>query len=184
MTIYGFGAMRLPLIDETVFDSVDEEKVTELIDRYMESGYNHFDTVYPYHDGASEKILKKCLVDRYPRDSFTLADKMPSFSLENEGDLDKFFEEQLENCGVDYFDYYMLHNVSTWTLDALRKFNGYDFLVNLKKTGKAKHIGISVHDNAEILEEVFKEMPELEFVLLQINYLDWENESIQAKECY
>ena len=184
MTIYGFGAMRLPLIDETVFDSVDEEKVTELIDRYMESGYNHFDTGYPYHDGASEKILKKCLVDRYPRDSFTLADKMPSFSLENEGDLDKFFEEQLENCGVDYFDYYMLHNVSTWTLDALRKFNGYDFLVNLKKTGKAKHIGISVHDNAEILEEVFKEMPELEFVLLQINYLDWENESIQAKECY
>ncbi|WP_303337828.1 aldo/keto reductase [Methanobrevibacter sp.] len=184
MMQYGFGAMRLPQKDETDFTSIDEEEFEKMVETYMDSGYSHFDTAYPYHDGASEKMIRKYVVEKYPRDSFTLANKMPSFELQRQEDLDDIFNLQLERCGVDYFDYYMLHNVSTWTLDALRKFNAYDHLVNLKREGKAKHIGISLHDNAEILEEVLKEMPEIEFVLLQINYLDWENESVQSRECY
>lgn len=184
MMKYGFGAMRLPLKDETDQQSIDEKEFEKMVETYMESGYNYFDTAFPYHDGKSEEMLKKYLVKKYPRESYILADKMPSFSLENEEDLDKFFQIELERCGVGYFDYYMLHNVSTWTLDAVRKTKAYDHLVNLKKEGKAKHIGISTHDNAEILEEVLKEMPEIEFVQIQINYLDWENDSIQSKECY
>lgn len=184
MMKYGFGAMRLPLKDETDQQSIDEVEFEKMVDAYMESGYNYFDTAFPYHDGKSEELLGKYLVGRYPRDSFLLASKMPSFALQKKEDLDMFFNIQLERCGVDYFDYYMLHNVSTWTLDALRKTNAYDYLVELKKTGKAKRIGISLHDNAEILEEVLNEMPEIEFVQLQINYLDWENESIQSRECY
>lgn len=184
MVSYGFGAMRLPLKDETDVESVDFDKTQEMIDRSMGSDFNYFDTAYPYHNGKSEEALRKCLVERYPRDSYLLADKLPSFFLNNKEDMEKYFEEELKRCGVDYFDYYMLHNVSTWTLDALRQFDAYDFMKNLKKEGKVKHIGISLHDNAEILEEVLKEMPEIEFVQLQINYLDWENESIQAKQCY
>lgn len=184
MITYGFGAMRLPIKNNDNPESIDEKELEKMIDRYMESGYNLFDTAYPYHLGKSEEMIRKHLVERYPRESFLLSNKMPSFELKDEKDLDKFFKIQLERCGVDYFDYYMLHNVSTWTLDALRKTNAYGYLLNLKKENKAKHIGISIHDNAEILEEVLKEMPKIEFVLLQINYLDWENESIQAKECY
>lgn len=184
MMSYGFGAMRLPQIDETNLESVDEKEFEKMVNAYMDSGYNYFDTAYPYHNGESERMLKKYLVEKYPRDSFLIADKLPSFLLQNKEDVENFFTEQLERCGVEYFDYYMLHNVSTWTLDALRKFKAWDYLKKVKEEDKVKHIGISLHDNAEILEEVLKEMPEIEFVQLQINYLDWENESIQAKECY
>lgn len=184
MIQYGFGAMRLPLTDETDFESVDRDETQKMIDAYMESGYNFFDTAYPYHNGESERILKECLVNKYPREDFILMNKLPSFFLTKEEDMENFFNEQLERCGVDYFDYYLLHNVSTWTLDALREFNAYEFIKKLKDEGKIKHIGISLHDNAEILEEVLNEMPEIEVILLQINYLDWENESIQARECY
>lgn len=184
MMKYGFGAMRLPLNDSENPQSVDEDELEMMIDCYMDSGYNFFDTAFPYHDGKSEEMLKKHLVERYPRESFLLSDKMPSFCLQKKEDLEKFFQIQLERCGVDYFDYYMLHNVSTWTLDALRKTGAYEYLLNLKRSGRVKHIGISIHDSAEVLDEILTEMPDVEFVLLQINYLDWENESIQSKECY
>lgn len=184
MTQYGFGAMRLPQMDEDVFESVDIEETQKMVDTYIDAGYNFFDTAYPYHNGESEKALKKCLVEKYPREDFILMDKLPSFALTKKEDMENIFEEQLERCGVDYFDYYLLHNVSTWTLDALREFDAYEFMKKLKNEGKIKHIGISLHDNAEVLEEVLKEMPEIEAILLQINYLDWENESIQARECY
>lgn len=181
---YGFGAMRLPLRDPADPQSVDEDELESMIDRYMDSGYNFFDTAFPYHEGKSEGMLKKHLVERYPRDSFLLSDKMPSFCLQEREDLEKFFQLQLERCGVDHFDYYMLHNVSTWTLEALRRTGAYEYLLDLRNKGRVKHIGISIHDSAEVLDGILTEMPEVEFVLIQINYLDWENESIQSRECY
>ncbi len=184
MIQYGFGAMRLPLNDEDDFCSVDIGETQKMIDSYMDAGYNFFDTAYPYHNGVSETTLKECLVKKYPRESFILMNKLPSFVLDKKEDMERIFNEQLDRCGVDYFDYYLLHNVSTWTLDALRKFDAYEFIKKLKDEGKVKHIGISLHDNAEILEEVLKEMPDIEVILLQINYLDWENDSVQSKKCY
>lgn len=183
MIKYGFGAMRLPLVNDD-FNVIDLEQTQEMVDYYMNAGYNYFDTAYSYNNGASEKALKKCLVEKYPREDFFIADKLPSFALTRKEEMEIIFAEQLERCGVDYFDYYLLHNVSTWTLDALRKFDAYEFIKGLKDEGKVKHIGISLHDNAEILKEVLEEMPEIEFVQLQINYLDWDNESIQSRECY
>ena len=180
----GFGAMRLPLTNEEDQTSIDYEQGIKMVDAFMEAGYNYFDTAYPYHLGQSEEFLKEALVKKYPRDSFYLADKMPSFSIEKEEDLSRFFNEQLERCGVDYFDFYLLHNVSNWTKKAFTEIDSFGYMKKMKDEGKIKYLGISYHDDAEFLEEVLTNHPEIEFVQLQINYLDWENESIQAKECY
>lgn len=180
----GFGAMRLPITDENNQKSIDYEQASKMVDAFMDAGYNYFDTAYPYHLGGSEEFLKEALVKKYPRDSFYLADKMPLFFIEKEEDLARIFNEQLERCGVDYFDYYLLHNVSNWTKKAFTEIDSFGYMKQLKREGKIKHLGISYHDDAEFLEEVLNEHPEIEFVQLQINYLDWENESIQAKECY
>ncbi len=181
---FGFGLMRLPLKDESDFESIDMEQLEQMVDLFMENGYNYFDTAYPYHMGKSEEAIRETLVKRYPREKFLLADKMPLFFVEKEEDLEKFFTEQLERCGVDYFDYYLLHNVSNWTKKAYTKVDSFKYLRQLKEEGKIKHLGMSYHDNAKLLEKIIKEHPEIEFVQLQINYLDWENDSIQAKECY
>ncbi|MDL2271334.1 aldo/keto reductase [Methanobrevibacter sp. OttesenSCG-928-I08] len=180
----GFGAMRLPIKNEEDASSVDSEITGKMIDLFMEKGFNYFDTAYPYHLGSSEKVLKEKLVDKYSRGDFLLADKMPLFYLEKEEDLDRFFKEQLERCGVDYFDYYLLHNVSEWTRNAFTDIKSFEFVEKMKKEGKVKHIGISFHDDADLLERVLKVYPSIEVVQLQINYLDWENETIQSKECY
>ena len=132
---------------------------------------------------AGEPAFKKTVVDRYPRDSFKIATKLPLFVITEESQLEPLFAQQLENCGVDYFDYYMLHNVSGFTETAWKNVDLYSFIENKKKEGKIKHIGLSTHGNAEFLEEILFEHPELEFVLLQINYLDWEDENIEAKKC-
>lgn len=180
----GFGAMRLPLKNEEDLTSVDLETTTKMIDLFMKNGFNYFDTAYSYHFGASEEALKKGLVERYPREDFLLADKMPLFSLEKEENLEEFFDIQLERCGVEYFDYYLLHNLSKWTEKAFREFNAFDFVLKKKEEGKIKRIGISLHDTSEMLEEVLQEFPEIEFVQIQVNYLDWNNESIQSQKCY
>lgn len=180
----GFGLMRLPLLNEEDQESVDVKTLEKMVDSYMDAGFNYFDTAYPYHFGKSEISIKETLVNRYPREDFFLADKMPLFFLEKEEQLEEFFNEQLERCGVDYFDYYLLHNVSTWTKNAFENIDSFKFIEDKKAEGKIKHIGFSFHDNAELLEEVLTKHPEVEFVQLQINFLDWNNESIQAKECY
>lgn len=181
---FGFGLMRLPLKDETKFESVDIEQLKQMVDMFMEKGYNYFDTAYPYHMGKSEEAIKETLVKRYPRDKFLLADKLPLFSIEKEEDMERIFNEQLKRCGVEYFDYYLLHNLSNWTKKAYTEIDSFAFTRNLKKEGKIKHLGISFHDNAKLLDQILTKYPEIEFVQLQINYLDWENKSIQSKECY
>lgn len=183
MANLGMGMMRLPLLDENDQKSVDMNQVNEMVDAYMASGFNHFDTAFVYHEGMSEIAFKKAVVERYPRDSFKIATKMPLFIITEESQLEPIFSQQLENCGVDYFDYYMLHNVSGFTENAWKNVDLFSFIQSKKEEGFIKHIGLSTHGNAEFLEELLFEHPEIEFVLLQINYLDWEDEGIQSREC-
>ena len=183
MTKLGMGMMRLPLLDENDFTNIDYEQVNQMVDAYMDAGFNHFDTAFVYHEGIGEQAFKKCVVDRYPRESFKIATKLPLFIITEESQLEPIFAQQLENCGVDYFDYYMLHNVSGFTETAWKNVDLYSFIQKKKEEGLIKHIGISTHGNAEFLEEILFEHPELEFVLLQINYLDWEDEGIESKKC-
>ena len=184
MTELGMGMMRLPLLDENNQESIDFEHVNKMIDLFMENGFNYFDTAFVYHEGASELAFKKCVVERYPRESFKIATKLPLFVINQESQLEPIFEKQLDNCGVDYFDYYMLHNVSGFTENAWKNVDLYSFIEKKKQEGYIKHIGLSTHGNAEFLEEILIEHPELEFVLLQINYLDWDDEGIEAKKCW
>ncbi|MDO5814628.1 MAG: aldo/keto reductase [Methanobrevibacter sp.] len=184
MTRLGMGMMRLPLLDENNQTSIDYEHVNKMVDAYMDAGFNHFDTAYVYHEGVGEDAFKKCVVDRYPRDSFTISTKLPLFIITEESQLEPIFTEQLKNCGVEYFDYFMLHNVSGFTDTAWKNVDLYSFIQKKKEEGYIKHIGISTHGDAEFLEEILFDHPELEFVLLQINYLDWEDEAIEARKCW
>jgi len=183
MTNLGFGMMRLPILEEDNFKSIDYEQVNRMVDAYMDAGFNHFDTAFVYHEGIGEDAFKRCVVDRYPRESFKIATKLPLFIITEDSQLEPIFAEQLKNCGVDYFDYYMLHNVSGFTENAWKNADLYSFIQKKKEEGFIKHIGISTHGNAEFLEEILFEHPELEFVLLQINYLDWDDEGIESRKC-
>ena len=183
MANLGFGMMRLPILEEDNFKSIDYEQVNEMVDSFMDAGFNHFDTAYVYHEGIGEDTFKRCVVDRYPRESFKISTKLPLFIITEESQLEPIFSEQLKNCGVDYFDYYMLHNVSGFTDTAWKNVDLYSFIQKKKEEGYIKHIGISTHGDSEFLEEILFEHPELEFVLLQINYLDWDDEGIESKKC-
>ena len=179
----GFGMMRLPLLDENDFTSIDYEQVNRMVDAYIDAGFNHFDTAYVYHEGVGEEAFRKSVVERYPRESFKIATKLPLFVITEESQLEPIFAEQLKNCGVDYFDYYMLHNVSGFTETAWKNVDLYSFIRKKKEEGCIKHIGLSTHGDAEFLEEILFDHPELEFVLLQINYLDWEDDGIESRKC-
>lgn len=184
MVELGLGMMRLPLLDENDFKSIDYEQVNKMVYSYMESGFNFFDTAYVYHEGVGEEAFRKSVVERYPRDSFMLSTKLPLFVITKESQLEPLFVEQLKNCGVDYFDYYLLHNVSGYTETAWKNVDLYSFIQRKKEEGYIKHIGLSTHGDAEFLEGILVEHPEIEFVLLQINYIDWEDEAIESKKCW
>ena len=180
----GFGLMRLPLTDDGNQKSIDQKLVDKMVDYYLEKGFTYFDTAYPYHQGMSEVAVRKALVERHPRDTFVLADKMPTFFVKSPADYPRFFEEQLERCGVDYFDYYILHNLGVDNYASTLQHNGFAFMKQLQAAGKVKHIGLSYHDKAVLLDKILVAHPEMEFVQLQINYVDWDNESIEARKCY
>ena len=184
MTKLGMGMMRLPLVDENDQTSIDMEQVNKMVDLYMDAGFNCFDTAFVYHEGVGEAAFRESVVKRYPRESFKISTKLPLFVITDESQLEPLFAQQLENCGVDYFDYYMLHNVSGFTENAWKNVDLYSFIQKKKEEGYIKHIGISTHGNAEFLEEILFEHPELEFVLLQINYLDWDDEGIDSRKCW
>jgi len=132
----GFGMMRLPLLDKDDLKSVDQEQVNKMADKFMEAGFTYFDTAYPYHDGVSEVALRKAVVERYPRDSFQIADKLPLFLITKEEQLEPIFSEQLERCGVEYFDYYLLHNASGFSEAGFIGVNSFEFALKKKKEGK------------------------------------------------
>ncbi|MHB1460201.1 MAG: aldo/keto reductase [Armatimonadota bacterium] len=180
----GFGLMRLPITVEGDLKSIDQELVNQMTDYYLEQGFSYFDTAYPYHQGESEVAVRRALVERHPRESFKLATKMPTFFVTSHADYQKFFDEQLAKCGVDYFDYYLLHNLGAKSFADTVKHGGFDFMTKLKAEGKARQIGFSFHDKAELLDRILTEYPEMEFVQLQINYMDWNNDSIESRKCY
>ena len=180
----GFGFMRLPLTNPDDYGQVDLEAVKAMVDVFMEQGGRYFDTAYVYHNHMSEIAVRDCLVSRYPRNSFELADKMPLWLLTAPEDHGRIFNEQLERCGVDYFDVYLAHNIGMEGYKNIEKLGTFDFLREKKKQGQARQIGFSFHDSADFLDVVLKEHPEVDVVQLQINYLDWDNESIQSRKCY
>lgn len=180
----GFGMMRLPLKKADDPTSIDLEHVCRMADRFIERGFTYFDTAYMYHNGMSEKIFKEAVVKRHPRDSYTIATKMPTMMLKTEADHERIFNEQLEKTGVEYFDYYLLHCLNIRNYETAEKLKTFEFCKKMKDEGKIKHLGFSYHDNPELLEEILKKHPETEFVQLQLNYIDWDNENIQSRKCY
>jgi len=180
----GFGLMRLPVNDKEDLSNIDMDELNRMVDAFLENGFTYFDTAYMYQANKSEIAAREALVKRHPRDSFQLATKLPTMMLKTEGDQERIFDEQLEKCGVDYFDYYLLHNLGANNFETAKKFGSFDFIKNKKAEGKIKSIGFSFHDNAGVLDEILTDHPEMEFVQLQINYLDWDSSSIQSGKCY
>ncbi|MCR4950735.1 MAG: aldo/keto reductase [Solobacterium sp.] len=180
----GFGTMRLPLLNAEDPKSIDLEQFKEMTDRFLERGFTYFDTAYPYHDERSEEALREALVKRYPRDSFVIADKMPVMRVTSAEDYPRFFEEQLKRCGVEYFDYYLLHNMGRDRYDSTQKFGGFAFIEKQKKEGRIRKTGFSYHDDADTLDRILSDHPEVDFVQLQINYLDWDSAVTQSGRCY
>lgn len=180
----GFGFMRLPVTNKDDQTSIDVEQVNRMVDTFLERGFTYFDTAYMYHNYTSEAALRKALVERHPRDSYTIATKMPTMFLKEKEDLERIFNEQLEKTGVDYFDYYLLHALDASHYEIARRLDAFSFIQKKKEEGRIRKIGFSFHDTADLLDEILTEHPEADFVQLQINYLDWDHESIQSGKCY
>lgn len=180
----GFGLMRLPLIDKDNSSSIDLELLKRMVDCFIERGFTYFDTAWMYCGGKSEEAIGEALVSRYPRDSFTLTTKLPAYLLKTEDDRQRVFDTQLKRTGAGYFDYYWLHDVNSETLPTFDRLRCWDFIAEKKRQGLVRHIGFSYHDGPELLEELLTEHPEVEYVQLQLNYLDWESYAIQSRRCY
>ena len=180
----GFGLMRMPTLDKTNAADVDIEQVKKMVDMFIEKGFTYFDTALMYNGFASEAAAKTALVDRYPRDSFTLATKLHAAFIDCLEDRDKVFNSQLEKTGAGYFDYYLLHGIEADMLPQYEQYDCFSWLLDKKAEGLVKHPGFSFHDSAELLDEILTKHPEMEFVQLQINYLDWESEWVQSRACY
>ena len=179
----GFGCMRLPVTDGST-ENINDAAFCEMVDSYIEQGFKYFDTAYPYHNGRSEEAVGRCLVQRYARDRFFLASKMPVWLVKEYADYGKYFEEQLKKCQVEYFDFYLLHAMNKDRVKEAENLGGFQFLQSMKAEGKIRHIGFSFHDKADVLDEILTNHPEMEFVQLQINYYDWESENVQSRKCY
>ena len=177
---FGFGCMRLPMKGE----EVDLEEFACMVDLFMESGFNYFDTAKSYIGGRSETAIKACIADRYPRESFVLTNKLTFNQFNTEDEIIPLVERQLESCGVEYFDFYLMHYQNKSFFHRYREKHAYEKAFELKAMGKVKHVGISFHDTAEVLEEILTTYPELEVVQLQFNYLDYEDNAIQSRKCY
>jgi predicted aldo/keto reductase-like oxidoreductase len=180
----GFGLMRLPRLDPSREDSVDIETLKTMVDYFMEQGFTYFDTAWMYCGFKSEDATKEALVSRHPRESFTLADKLHCGFFNTAEEMDQIFNKQLEKTGAGYFDYYLIHDVGEDHYKKYQKFGAFEWLAKKKEAGLVKHMGFSFHDGAELLEKVLTEHPEVEFVQLQLNYLDWDSEAIQSRKCY
>ena len=177
---FGFGCMRLPMNGE----EVDLEQTKKMVDTFIEQGFNYFDTAHGYIQGKSEKALKECLTSRYPRDKYILADKLTANFFKKEEDIRPLFESQLEICGVDYFDFYLMHAQGAGNYAHFKECHAYETAFELKKEGKVRHVGISFHDKPEVLEQILTEYPEVEVVQIQFNYVDYDDPAVQSRACY
>lgn len=176
---FGFGCMRLPMDG----DKVDYAEFNRMIDTFLENGFNYFDTAHGYLQGKSEIALRDCLVSRYPREKYILTDKLTSFYFKTEAEVRPFFESQLKICGVDYFDFYLMHAQSKENFAMFKRCRAYEQALEFKKEGKIKHFGISFHDTAEVLDEILSEYPQIEVVQIQLNYVDYDDPAVQSRRC-
>lgn len=181
MNKLGFGFLHLPLLGD---GSVDYEQLNGMVDAFLEKGGRYFDTAYTYLDGKSETALRESLVKRYPRERFQIATKLPGYQVKNKSECFRYFAEEQERIGVDYFDVYMLHWLNEKHYRIAEASGQFEFLTELKASGKAKRIGFSFHDTADLLERILTAHPEIDCVLMQLNYADWESEAIQSRRCY
>ena len=177
---FGFGCMRFPTID----NAVDIPVVTKMVDAFLEAGFHYFDTAYFYHDGNSERVLKEVLTSRYPRESYILTDKLAFNSFKKAEDVPSVVEGQLEKCGVDYFDFYFYHALNAQRHAYYKEEGIYEVGKAMLQQGRFRHLGMSFHDSAEVLDEILTEHPEIEVVQLQLNYVDWIDPKIQSEKCW
>jgi uncharacterized protein len=176
----GFGLMRLPQLG----DDIDIEQVKKMVDLFMAKGFTYFDTAYGYNRGKSEMAVKEAIVKRYPRESFQLATKMPIWEVSDKADMPKMLQLQLERTGAGFFDFYMLHHLADSRYAAIEKYDAWSFLKSLKEKGIARNVGFSFHDKAAKLDELLAAHPWVDFVQLQINYIDWDSPDVQARANY
>ena len=177
---FGFGFMRLPMIGE----EVDLEQTKQMVDTFMEAGFNYFDTAHGYISGKSEIALRESLVKRYPRDSYILTDKLSPSYFNCKEDIYTYFDTMLEACGVEYFDFFLMHAQCTELFEKYKRCEAYETAFELKEQGKVKHVGFSFHDKAEVLDQILTEYPEIEVVQIQFNYLDYEDPVVESRKCY
>lgn len=180
----GFGLMRLPLLNPGDAASIDLEQMKQMVDTFIERGFTYFDTAWMYCAFKSEEAVREALVKRHDRSTYTLATKLHAGYLKTKEDRDRIFQEQLRKTGADYFDYYLLHDVGAHHYEIYKELDCFTWIAEKKKQGLIRHMGFSFHDNAEFLDKVLTEYPEMEFVQLQINYIDWDSEGVQSRKCY
>lgn len=177
---FGFGCMRLPMDG----NNVDIAETTRMVDKFLDEGFNYFDTAHGYLGGKSELALKQCLTSRYPRDKYILTDKLTGNFFNKEEDIRPLFQTQLETCGVEYFDFYLMHAQNREIFKKFKACRAYETAFKLKEEGKIRHVGLSFHDSADVLEEILETYPQVEVVQLQLNYADWEDPAVQSHKCY
>lgn len=177
----GFGFMRLPMNG----DKYDLDQTIKMVDEYMAKGFTYFDTAYVYIGGTSEVAIKEAVVERYPRESFQVASKLPLWMAQTHEELQGLFDESLTRAGIEYYDFYLLHAMNEERFAHAEKIGAWDFVKKMKEEGKIKHIGFSFHDSAEVLDKALEKYKDItEFIQLQINYIDWESPSIESRKCY
>ena len=177
---FGFGCMRLPMKD----GQVDKEEFSRMADDFITSGLNYFDTAHGYLGGLSETAIRDCVVKRYDRSKFLLTDKLTTVFFQKEEDILPFFENQLKWCGVDYFDFYLMHAQDHDNYQKYKRCRAYEIGWQLKQEGKIRHFGISFHDKADVLDMILTEHPEVEVVQIQFNYVDYEDASVESRKVY
>ena len=177
---FGFGCMRLPMTN----GKIDYDQFCRMADAFIDAGFNYFDTAHGYHSGKSETAIRDCVVKRYDRSRFLLTNKLTDFYFKKESDIRPFFEKQLKLCGVDYFDFYLMHAQDNRNYELFRKCRAYEIAFELKKEGTIRHVGISFHDKADVLERILTDYPEIEVVQIQLNYVDYEDKGVDSKNVY
>mgnify|MGYP003304871969 CR=1 FL=1 len=177
---FGFGYMRLPMIG----DDVDIPQTIQMVDTFLANGFNYFDTAHGYINGKSELAIKECLSSRYPRDRYILTNKLSFNFFEKEEDILPLFQQQLEACGVEYFDFYLMHAMNATRLLHYEGCKAFEIAQKLKQDGKIRHLGMSFHDSAEVLDQILAKHPEIEVVQIQFNYVDFEDDKVQSRKCY
>ncbi|MBO7252845.1 MAG: aldo/keto reductase [Oscillospiraceae bacterium] len=177
---FGFGFMRLPMIG----DQVDIPQTCDMVDTFLEAGFNYFDTAHGYIDGKSELAIQECLTSRYPRDRYILTNKLSGNFFSSREEIRPLLEDQLTKCGVEYFDFYLMHALNAERYDNYKKMQAIEECLLLKEEGKIRHIGMSFHDKAEVLDQILTDCPYIEVVQIQFNYVDYEDDNVESRKCY